>query len=108
MPIDPQTERLLSLSEAARAVPAVDGKRPHVSTLWRWIRKGSRGVRLAHVRVGHRVCTSEEALARYFVQLAEAEQTTAPIAPKRTKKRTPQRRQRDIDKAAATLTAAGI
>ena len=74
MPIDPQNERLLSLAEAARAVPPIDGKRPHISTVWRWIRKGSKGVRLSHARVGHRICTSEEALGRFFVDLAKADE----------------------------------
>ena len=108
MPIDPQNERLLSLAEAARAVPPIDGKRPHISTVWRWIRKGSKGVRLSHARVGHRICTSEEALGRFFVDLAKADETPAPVTSKRPSKRTPRSREQAIAKAEAVLAKAGI
>lgn len=64
MPIDLQSEELSSLTDAARALPAIDGKRPHPSTIWRWCRRGIRDIRLEHVRLGHRVCTSREALRR--------------------------------------------
>ncbi len=73
MAIDFQNEQLLSLTDAARAVPPIDGKRPHVSTIWRWCRKGVRGIQLEYVRLGHRVCTSERALARFSQRLAEAD-----------------------------------
>lgn len=46
MAIDIQTESLLSLTEATKALPRVNGKRPSISTLWRWCRRGLRGVRL--------------------------------------------------------------
>ena len=108
MQIDPTSEKLLSLTEAARVVPAIDGKRPHVSTLWRWIRKGSRGVRLGHARVGNRMCTSREALARFYVELAQADVPPTTVAPRQPTKRTARSREREIAKAEATLAAAGI
>lgn len=37
-------EDLLSLAEAARTIPPIDGKRPHISSIWRWINVGIRGV----------------------------------------------------------------
>ena len=73
MAIDLSNETLLSLTDAAKAVPSLDGKRPHVSTIWRWCRKGIRGVQLEYVRLGHRVCTSEQALARFAQRLADAD-----------------------------------
>ena len=77
--IDIESETLLSLSEAASVLPKVNGRRPHVSTLWRWVRRGCRGVFLEHLRFGHRVVTSREALSRFAQRLADVDrQTTAP------------------------------
>jgi len=73
MAIDIHSEDLLSLTEAAKALPKVSGKRPAVSTLWRWARKGLRGVRLEYVRVGRGIATSREALNRFFNALADAD-----------------------------------
>ena len=67
------TENLLSLSEAARVLPPVDGKRPHVSTIWRWCRKGLNGVTLEYCRLGRRIVTSPEALGRFTNALAAAD-----------------------------------
>ncbi len=75
--IDLQSEKLLSLTDAAKALPAIDGRRPHVSTMWRWCKKGVRGVRLEYVRLGHRVCTSMEALTRFSQRLAELDDAQA-------------------------------
>lgn len=61
MTIDIETERTISLTEAAKSLPG----RPHVSTLWRWVREGRRGVRLETVAVGGRRFTSREALRRF-------------------------------------------
>src|SRR5262245_55601688 len=77
MAIDLQNETVISLTQAAKALPPVDGKRIHVSTLWRWARKGVRGVRLEHIRLGHRVCTSLQALSRFAQALADARDLSA-------------------------------
>lgn len=72
-------ENVLSLSGAARSVPAVDrGKRPNPSTVFRWIREGVRvasgeRVHLESARIGSRLVTSAEALERFFARLAEAD-----------------------------------
>lgn len=108
MQINLRNETLLSLTDAARAVPPIDGKRPHVSTLWRWCRKGVRGVQLDYVRLGHRVCTSEEALARFAHRLAEADSPPGSTESRGKNKRTPRARERDIQRAEAELNAAGI
>lgn len=68
----------LTLSQAAAAVPALRGKRLHVSTLWRWCRRGCKGrngltVRLQHGRVGGQIVTTREALDRFYAELAEAD-----------------------------------
>lgn len=65
MPIDIHGERLLTLSQAARALP----KKIAPSTLWRWYRKGVRGVVLETVVVGGARYTSAEAIQRFATAL---------------------------------------
>ena len=72
--IDIDKEEPLSLTDAARSLPSIDGKRPHASTLWRWCRKGLRGVRLEYLRLGRRIVTTQQALARFMQRLAEMDQ----------------------------------
>ena len=72
--IDMQKEKVYSLSQSAKIVPSLDGKPIHTSTLWRWCKKGLKGVRLEYIRIGTRICTSKEALSRFFVALAEKEE----------------------------------
>ena len=56
------SEQLITLTEAAKLLPRVNGKKPAVCTLWRWCRKGLRGKFLAYVRVGRRICTTRPAM----------------------------------------------
>ncbi|WP_390622211.1 DUF1580 domain-containing protein [Tautonia marina] len=42
------------------------GRKVHTSTVWRWAMKGYRGTRLETLRVGGTLCTSREALERFF------------------------------------------
>jgi hypothetical protein len=66
--IDIRTEKLITLAAATKFVPRRRrGRKPHVSTLYRWASKsGHRGVRLETIRVGGSLCTSTEALQRFF------------------------------------------
>lgn len=68
---------ILSLTEAAKAVPALDGKRPHVASIFRWaksgIKRGATTVTLRYVRVGRRIGIPREALDEFFVALAAAD-----------------------------------
>lgn len=73
MAIDLDKEQILSLTEATRAIPARNGRKPGVATLWRWCRKGVKGVQLDYVRMGRGIATSREALSRFFHALAEAD-----------------------------------
>lgn len=112
MPIDLSVESPLTLAEAARTVPAVGGKRPSPSTIFRWLSRGLRGVRLEHARIGHRVVTSGPAMARFFAALAEADRQApaAPAIPSSTnvKPRTPAARARAVEQAKRELAAAGV
>jgi Protein of unknown function (DUF1580) len=46
------------------------GGKLHSSTVWRWALRGVRGVKLEVIRVGGTLCTSMEALQRFFDRLA--------------------------------------
>ena len=71
--IDLTTETVISLTEAAKRLPARrSGKRPHVATLYRWSQRGCRGVRLETCQVGGTRCTSVEALQRFVNQLSKS------------------------------------
>lgn len=64
------SEHIRTLAEAARKRPAGRNNRPtHVSTVYRWISKGVRGVKLEAIRIGGRLYTSDEALQRFAERL---------------------------------------
>jgi hypothetical protein len=69
--IDIQREELITLSEAAKFVPRRRrGRKVSTSTIYRWASKsGLRGVRLSTIRAGGALCTSVEALQRFFDEL---------------------------------------
>ena len=73
MRIDATTENLLGLSEAAKLLPRINGRKVATSTLWRWCRKGLRGVRLEYLRMGRDIVTSRQALGRFFRELADTD-----------------------------------
>jgi hypothetical protein len=101
MTIDPTSETLMSLVDAARSLPARrGGKRPHTSCVYRWTTTGCRGVILESIQVGGTRCTSREALARFFARLTHAN------SPK--PQRPPTRRQRADEATEKELDRAGI
>ena len=94
-------------------LPKVTSKRPAVSTLWRWCRKGLRGQFLEYVRVGRKICTTREALLRFFSELADLDDRLPPDTrhrPAVTKRPrvTSRQRQRALADADAVLERAGI
>lgn len=67
-----ELETLLSFKDAAKLLP-----RPcHPSTVWRWHRKGVRGIRLEALRLGGFFYTSREALDRFGHALAALDGAT--------------------------------
>ncbi len=108
--IDLTADNPISLTAAARNLPKIDGKRPHTSTIWRWCRRGIRGVRLEYAKVGGRIVTTSRCLNEFAARLAAADDPpTRPAFPAPTpRKRTEAQRQRDIAKAERELSAAGI
>jgi hypothetical protein len=86
MPIDPATEVLRPLAEAAGRLPRLRGGRAVApSTVWRWATRGVRNrdgvpVYLEILKVGGTCCTSDEALLRFFRALS-ADGPQPPEAP---------------------------
>jgi hypothetical protein len=71
--IDPVVEELITLSEAARFCPRRRrGRKPHVSTVYRWATRGSHGILLETLRTPGGLCTTKEALQRFFSQLTSS------------------------------------
>ena len=106
-------EQLITLAEAAKHLPKVDGKKVSVCTLWRWCRRGLRGAFLEYVRVGRKICTTREAMLRFFSELADLDDRIAPDtrSQPRVLKRPPltsRQRQRALAEADAVLERAGI
>jgi len=113
MPINPDEENVMSLTEATRALPRINGRKPAVSTLWRWCRKGLRGIHLEYLRMGRKIVTSKEALHRFFTELAEADEALEDrprATPECLRKRgiSARARQRALEEADAILAEAGI
>lgn len=80
--IDIAAERVLSLTQAARLLPCRRrGRKPCPSTLYRWAKRGLRGVRLETVRIGGTLCTSVEALNRFFAELSGLTSHAASVPP---------------------------
>lgn len=96
--IDPTTESLLSLTEAAQTLPG----RPNVTTVWRWRNRGVRGVTLETVCIGGRRFTSREALARFCAA------TTAAADGVPVPAETPRQRSRAIERAERRATELGV
>lgn len=69
--IDPTKEVLITPAEATWLYPCnSQGKKVHVSKIYRDMTQGSRGIVLESIRTP-RLCTTREAIARFFVRLSE-------------------------------------
>jgi hypothetical protein len=64
---------------AAKDVPGRrGGKKTHVSTIYRWMTVGCKGIVLESIQVGGTLCTSREALQRFFDRLSAQRQAGSP------------------------------
>jgi len=62
------SEQIVGFREAAKLLPARrNGRKPHVTTFYRWRDQG-----LETIQIGGQLCTSVEALERFFQRLAES------------------------------------
>ncbi len=103
MPTELHSEELITLAEAARAIPGRrPGQRLSISTVWRWVTAGVKGgIRLESVAVGGQRFTSREALSRFIARCDAAIGNAQP-------ERTPAMARREHAKAEAELDRAGI
>jgi hypothetical protein len=82
MSIDPLSDELLTLPQAAALFPRRRaGSKVSTTTLWRWYTRGSRGVRLGVVRVGGMVYTSAGAIRDFIQARSVAGGAAVPQAP---------------------------
>lgn len=95
MTIDIEAESLIPVS----ALPAELPNRPHISTVWRWIRRGCRGIKLETAQIGGRTFTSREAKNRFVERTtAAARGDTQPISSmRRTRDRAVRQANKDLD-----------
>ena len=109
MSIDLHAENVGTLADVAARLPRLSGRRLHCSTLWRWATKGIRGIRLEYIKMGGRLVTSVEAVARFSAKLAELDQQPRDDPPaevrQKAKRRTPIQRERDLARARKELEA---
>ena len=96
--IDVLNETPLTMSQAAALLPG----RPHISTVWRWVARGVRGVKLATTICGARRYTTRRALEEFMratTAAADGQTISTPTSP--------QRRQ-ELHQADRELREAGI
>jgi hypothetical protein len=80
--IDSASETLMSLAQAANALPRRRrGCKVHVSCLYRWTKVGCRGIVLESLQIGGTRCTSQQALQRFFERLSALVHTGADASP---------------------------
>lgn len=101
MAIDPLSEHVISLADAAQTCPARrGGKQPHVSCIYRWTTSGCKGVVLESIQFGGTRCTSREAIARFIDRLTYGSDHSHHY-------RSPAQRQRAAERAARELEREG-
>ena len=102
-------EEPISLSEAAALLPrGRNHSKPHVSTILRWIQKGTKApsgekAYLDGLRVGSRWTTSREALQRFAERLTPQLDNDGMSSP-----RTPTERRRAAERAERELEREGL
>ncbi len=84
------------MSRASDYIPG----RPHIATIWRWIAKGVRGIKLEVVRVGGRTMVTPEAIETFLSRLNATDSPTPQF--------TPSQRQRMSEAARRELEKLGI
>jgi len=105
--IDLKSEELLTLKQVCEILPRRRrGRKPSFSTVWRWALHGIKGVRLETLKCGGTLCTSKEALQRFFTALSESDGSARPE--QQPFYRTPAQRQRAVEQAERELGKMGV
>lgn len=68
-------EQVVALCDLSQHLPPRDGKRVHISTVYRWADRGINGVRLSTLRIGGTRYTSIEAVERFIAALESRTQS---------------------------------
>lgn len=102
--LDLSTEKPVRLTAASKVFADMmpegrGGSRTHTSTWFRWALNGCRGVRLETVRCGAALCTTREAVLRFFSHLSNPAKVPTSTSPAQ--------RKHQSEKADRELTAAG-
>ena len=107
-----ETNNYMTLSEVAKHLPRLNGRKVHVATLWRWCRKGCHGVHLQYFCIGRSIMVTEAGLNRFFTELAKVDDTSGSsnFKSNRRKRRRPTnlKRQRAIQESEVILRRAKI
>ncbi len=101
----------MNLTDAAKYLGKITGRKPHVSTLWRWCQKGCKGVRLDSICVGGKRFVTVAGIERFIDESTAAQDLRPasgnPASPAATsltnpsghQKRCNDRRRREIEAA---------
>ncbi len=90
-------ETLIPISKAPAHIPS----RPHVATVWRWIKNGVRGVTLDTIVIGGKRYTSREAIQRFMeATTAASSQPVGKAARSRSRQQAIERAEREVEAAA--------
>jgi hypothetical protein len=103
--IDLANENPISLKEAAQ-LPLFrrDGRAANFSTVWRWAKRGCRGIRLETIRAPYGTATTVEACYRFIKQLTALASNGEVVL----RLPTPAHRSKQINEAKRILDAAGV
>jgi hypothetical protein len=77
---DLREDKPLSLFDAADYLGKLTGRKPHVSTLWRWCMKGCKGVRLESICIGGKRFVTATAIEQ-FIDASTAAQSAKAAQP---------------------------
>ena len=106
MAIDINSQKLIRLADV-RKLPNLpigrNGKRLHIATLYRWVLRGVRGVKLEVIMVGGSTCTSEEAVQEFFDEVTRRRRGGEVAASPMPTYQWSARRRREIEEATRQL-----
>ena len=86
--IDVASETLVPLRQVPKLLPPrPNGKRIHISAVYRWIQRGIKGTRLEAVRIGGTTYTSLEAIQRFTVPSGHTSGVPTQLTTTRTRRK---------------------
>lgn len=97
--IDIENETLIPIGDVpSRLPPRPNGKRVHISAIYRWMSRGVRGIKLEVIKVGGSTYTSLEALQRFADWLSNrTDDSNAIKMPAPARRREIEKAQREVE-----------